>query len=162
MPWTAYSSVPEGERTPYLAACRELTDAIFPGLDLTAEIRAVEEQGLGTTVLLGGEERLEGFAVCHCGPGSEASSGTCYVKFAAVLLGPGVGRAFVRLLDACTDLAASRRLRRVVAGVNTGRREAYRALLAEGFRVDVVGVAMERPDEPGYNRADVYVLDDWR
>jgi hypothetical protein len=49
-----------------------------------------------------------------------------------------------------------------VAGVNTGRREAYHRMLARGFRADLVGVAMERPDEPGYNRPDVYVMDDWR
>jgi hypothetical protein len=46
--------------------------------------------------------------------------------------------------------------------MNTARREAYRALLSRGYRVDFVGVAMQRPDEPGYNRPDVYVIDDWR
>jgi hypothetical protein len=35
-------------------------------------------------------------------------------------------------------------------------------MLARSFRADLVGVAMERADEPGYNRADVYVMDDWR
>ena len=51
---------------------------------------------------------------------------------------------------------------RLVAGVNTSRREAYRAMLACGFRTDVQGLAMDRPDEAGYNRPGVYVIDDWR
>ena len=160
--WSGYGAAPEREREDYLGACRELTDAIYGGLDVTGEIRAVQAQGLGETVLVGRGERLDGFAVCHCGPGTEAGGGTCFVKFGAARPGPGAGEAFERLLDACEGLAAARGLSRLVAGVNTGRREAYRRLLARGFRADLVGVAMERADEPGYNRADVYVMDDWR
>jgi GNAT superfamily N-acetyltransferase len=160
--WSGYSALPERERADSLGACRELTDAIYPGLDLTGEIRAVEDQRLGETVLVGQGERLDGFAVCHCGPGTEAGGGTCFVKFGAARHGSGAGAAFERLLDACEGLAATRGLGRLVAGVNTARREAYREMLARGFRADLVGVAMERPDEPGYNRADVYVMDDWR
>jgi hypothetical protein len=160
--WSVYSALPERERADALAACRKLTDAIYPGLDLTGEIRAVAAQRLGETVLVGQGERLDGFAVCHCGSGTEAGSGTCFVKFGAARPGPDAGTAFERLLDACEGLAATRGLRRLVAGVNTARREAYRGMLARGFRADLVGVAMERPDEPGYNRADVFVMDDWR
>ena len=66
-----------------------------------------------------------------------------------------------RLLTACEALAAARRLARLVAGVNTARREAYRQMLGVGFRTDVQGVAMDRPDEAGYNRPGTYVVDDW-
>jgi hypothetical protein len=144
--WSGYNALPERERAGSLGACRELTDAIYPGLDLSGEIRAVAAQRLGETVLVGQGERLDGFAVCHCGPGTEA----------------GAGEACERLLDAWEGLAAARGLGRLVAGVNTARRKAYRGMLARGFRADLVGVAMARPDEPGYNRADVYAMDDWR
>ena len=160
--WTEYSGTSEGERTGYLTACRELTDAIYPGLDLTREIDAVAEQGLGETVFLADNTRLEAFAVCHCGTGTEAGSGVCYVKFGAARPGTPAEKAFVRLLDACNAMAAIRGLDRVVAGVNTGRRAAYHDMLEQGFRVDFVGVAMEGPDDLGYNRPDVYVIDDWR
>ena len=160
--WSRYSEAPERERERVLGACRELTDAIYDGLDLAGEIRSVQAQGLGETVLLDGGGRLDGFAVCHCGPGTEAGSGTCYVKFGAARPGPGAAEAFERLLEACEALAAFRGLSRIVAGVNTARGDAYRRMLARGYRADLVGVAMERPEEPGYNRADVYVIDDWR
>ena len=160
--WSGYDEAPEREREGYLGACRELTSAIYDGLDLTGEIRAVQAQRLGETVLLNGGGRLDGFAVCHCGPGTEAGSGTCFVKFGAARPGPGAGEAFERLLEACEALAASRGLARLAAGVNTARLDAYRRMLARGFRADLVGVAMERSGEPGYNRPDVYAIDDWR
>jgi hypothetical protein len=50
----------------------------------------------------------------------------------------------------------------MVAGVNTARHEAYRTLLEQGFRSVLNGVAMQRPNAPGFNRPDCYVLDDWR
>jgi hypothetical protein len=42
------------------------------------------------------------------------------------------------------------------------RHDAYRRLLSRGFRTWLQGVAMEKPNEPGYNRPDVYLIDDWR
>ena len=161
-PWSTYAEVPEGQRNGALSACRELTEAIYEGLDLQGEIRAVEAQRLGDTVLLSDDARLVGLAVCHYGPGTEAGSDVCYVKFGAVRPGPTAGQAFDRLLDACEALAAEQGMSRLVCGMNMARHEAYRQMLARGFRADLQGVAMERPNEPGYNRPDVYVIDDWR
>ena len=39
------------------------------------------------------------------------------------------------------------------AGVNTACHEAYRLMLARGFRIDLLGVAMAKPNEAGYNPA---------
>jgi len=35
-------------------------------------------------------------------------------------------------------------------------------MLAGGFRMTRTGVAMQRPNEAGFNREDAYVIDDWR
>jgi hypothetical protein len=59
-------------------------------------------------------------------------------------------------------MAAAKALPRLVAGVNTARHEAYREMLARGFRADLLGVAMGLPNDVGYNRPGVYVMDDWR
>ncbi len=161
-PWSLYSAVPPGDQAACLSACRELTDAIYAGLDVQGEIRAVAAQGLGDTVLLWDHSKLVGLAVCHCGAGTEAGSGVCYVKFGAVRPGPAAPQAFDRLLDACEGLAAARGLARLSAGVNTARHEAYRQMLARGFRTELTGVAMQHGNEPGYNRPGVYLIDDWR
>lgn len=157
--WSAFS---ESERETTLATCRKLTDAVYEGLDVTREIKAVADQNLGETVLLWDGSNLNGLAVCHCGPNTEAGSGSCYIKFGAVRSGADAARAFEMLLDACEDMAASRGLSRIVAGVNTARQEAYAQMRARAFRTDIQGVAMHRPNEPGYNRPGVYLIDDWR
>ncbi len=160
--WASYAGLPADERTACLEASRELTDALYPGLNLEREIRAVEAQALGDTVLLWDARRLAGFAVCHLGPGSEAGSGRCYVKFGAVRLGSTAPRDFNRLLTACEQLAAGRGVKSLIAGVSTARHAAYRAMLASGFRTERFGIAMHRPNEAGYHRPDVFAVDDWR
>jgi hypothetical protein len=157
-----YSALAERDRQEVLKDCCTLTDAIYEGLDLTEEIRAVDAQGLGDTVLLASGDRIAGFAVCHYGPKSEAGADTCFIKFGAVRPGASAEELFGRLLDACEALASAQRLPSLVAGVNTARDEAYRHLMARGFRTEILGVAMHRPNEPGYSRPGVYVMDDWR
>ncbi|HWX75565.1 MAG TPA: GNAT family N-acetyltransferase [Solirubrobacteraceae bacterium] len=156
-----HSQAPEGEREAIVAACGAITGSIFEGLDVEHEIRATFAQGLGDTVLCYEGSELCGFAVCHCGAG-EAGSGTCYVKFGAVSPGTGAADRYERLLDACEALAAASGLERVVAGVNLARHDAYRRLLARGYRTQIQGVIMQRPNQPGYCRPDVYVIDDLR
>ena len=160
--WSSYSQISEGEREESLKACRDMTASIYPGLDVEREIRAVQAQGLGETVLLHDGQDLVGFAVCHCGPGTEAGNQKCYVKFGAVKPGAAAEARFDQLLDSCEELAVTRSLARVEAGTNLGRHEAYGRLLARGFRTDIQGVTMHRPNEAGYSRPGVYVIDDWR
>ncbi len=160
--WSAYSALSEAEQRDCLADCCELTDAWHGGLDLSLEINATAQHHFGETVLLRDDNGLIGFAVCHCGAETEAGSGQCYVKFGAVRSGPDAEPSFTRLLAACEAFAVERGVPRLVAGVNTARREAYRAMLACGFRTDVQGLAMDRPDEAGYNRPGIYIIDDWR
>lgn len=160
--WSRLSGIPEPEREEVLRAGRQLTDAIYEGLDVTSEIRAVAIQKLGETVLVWGDGGLAGLAVCHCGPQTEAGSGQCYVKFGAVRPGPTAKRDFASLLHACEEMAAEDGLSQVTAGVNTARHEAYRQMYEHGFRTEFHGVVMQRPNEPGYNRPGTYVIDDWR
>ncbi len=158
-----FSQCKRADRASPLAACREITDALFEGLDLQREIRAVADQKLGEAILLWDGSRLAAFAVCHTGPGSEAGSGVCYIKFAAVRPGPHAADHFAHLLDAVDEFARARGAQKVTAGVNLVRREAYQQLFARGFRTNMQGVAMETGGAgAGYNRAGVYILDDWR
>lgn len=157
-----YSRIAPANRPAVRDACRRLSAMLYDGLDLEREVTAAEAQSLGDTVLLGDPGRPDGFAVCHCGAGTEAGAGRCYVKFGAARPGPGAAERFERLVAACLRLAASRRLAHLDAGVSLARVEAYRALRAAGFRTVIQGVCMHRPHEPGYHRAGLYVIDDWR
>jgi predicted N-acetyltransferase YhbS len=162
-PWSRYSELAATERDAAETSCRELTEEIYEGLDLGAEIRTVAALGLGDTIFLwDAARRLAGAAICHWGPASEAGAGCCFVKFAAVRPGPGAEQRFARLLDACGELAVAAGMPNVLAGVNLAREEAYRQMVARGFRTEISGVTMHRPNEAGYSRPGVYVLDDWR
>jgi hypothetical protein len=160
--WSCYSRASAAERAGLLAECRTVTDAVHPGLDLGDEIAAAAAQRLGDTVLLRAGRELVGLAVCHRGAGSEAGSGTCYVKFGAVRPGPRAGACFDRLLAACEAYAAAEDMEHLVAGMNLARDDAYRRMRARGFRSQFQGVAMHRPNEQGYSRPDRHVIDDWR
>jgi GNAT superfamily N-acetyltransferase len=160
--WRTFAERSERGRTVALGDCRRLTEAVYPGLDLEREILALDQQAVGDTILLDGDAGIDGLAVCHADTGSEAGPGACYVKFAAAAPGKSAARRFARLLDACEAYAAGRGLSRLVAGVNTGRHEAYRSLLDRGHRPFAFGVAMHRPNEPIFDCPGAYVLDDRR
>ena len=155
------SALTKSQREQAIQACAKLTDKIDKGLDLAGEIRAVLAQHTGDVVLTYTRGVLDGFAVCLNGPGSEGGEKTCYVKFGAARGGAGAGERFDKLLDACDAFAASRGAT-IEAGVNLAREDAYRRMRAHGYRVTTQGVAMQRPHADGFNRADAYVIDDWR
>jgi GNAT superfamily N-acetyltransferase len=160
--WLRFSDLAEDEKQECLQACRQLTNSIYDGLDLDREIRSVDNQKLGDTVLTWDSGMLAGFAVCHVGARTEAGSGKCYIKFGAVQSGQDAALHFRRLLDACREFASSQGANTLVAGVNLARVDAYREMLQAGFRTNAQGVAMERDGVVGYNRTDVFVMDDWR
>jgi hypothetical protein len=157
-----FSELPATQKEEALSGCREMTGAIYEGLDVSMEIRAVEGQHLGDTLLLLDGSKVTAFAVCHVGAKTEAGSGSCYVKFAAVRPGSSAQSNFERLLDLCEAFAATSGAGRLETGVNVSRLEAYKILVGRGFRTDLVGVAMHKGNDPGFNRLGVFLLDDWR
>lgn len=148
----------EGSRAALIAGARALTDAMYPGLDVSGEIDAVLDQKLGEIVTVRDGASIGAFAVCHVGPGSEAGPKAVYIKFAAAR----DERAFGALLTACDALAMRRGMSVVTAGVNTVCHAAYRAMLAQGFRTQFTGVTMQRGNGVGYLAGDAFVLGDWR
>jgi predicted N-acetyltransferase YhbS len=160
--WSTFSSLSDVDRAAFLARCRALASSLYPGLDPTAEIAGLVGLQLGDAVLTGSGDHLTGMALCHAGARSEAGSGTCYVKFAAVRPGPEAPEHFDQLLDACEAFCAARGMTTLVAGTNLAREGAYRRMLERGFRTALQGVGMHRPNEPCYSRPDVWAIDDWR
>ena len=155
------SGLKGSRRAQAVEACAKLTHKIDKGLDLTDEIRALLKQRIGDVVLIFTRGILDAFAVCLIGPGSEGGEKVCYVKFGAARGGAGAGDRFEKLLDACEAFAFSRGAA-VEAGVNLAREDAYRRMRARGYRAATQGVAMQRPHAEGFNRADAWVIDDWR
>jgi hypothetical protein len=160
--WSFYSKLSSAEQHSKLSKCAALTGKILDGLDLAPEIRAIAEQHLGETILVEDECGLAGFAACHIGKGSEAGTGNLFVKFGVVRPDPNAPALFARLIDACETVAADAGCQEIIVGVNTARHQAYRQMIDRGFRTFLEGVAMLRPNEPGYNRRDCFIIDDLR
>jgi GNAT superfamily N-acetyltransferase len=155
------STLKKSQREEMIRACTRLTNQIDKGLDLSDEIRAVLAQGIGDVVIIDSRSKLDGFAVCMTGPGSEGGAKTCYVKFGMVRGGDAADARFDRLLHAIDRFALSRGAD-VEAGVNLARRDAYTRMRVHGYKAITQGVAMLRPHGDAFNRADAYVIDDWR
>jgi GNAT superfamily N-acetyltransferase len=160
--WSLFSGCSLKEKQNVLTACRKITDSLFEGLDVSSEIRSVSMQNLGDTLLLYDDHGLSSFAVCHYGPGTEAGPGACYIKFGVARPGPRVTENFSTLIKACEQMSAKKGLQRIVAGMNTSRRNAYVEMLRLGFRTGMQGVVMQRPDVQGYHIARNFIIDDWR
>jgi len=63
---------------------------------------------VGDVVMIDSRVKLDGFAVCMTGPGSEGGAKTCYVKVGAVRGGNGADVRFDLLPDAIDRFAVSR------------------------------------------------------
>jgi hypothetical protein len=158
-----YSDLDSDKKKVAMEECARLTGEIFSGLDLRKEISSVDKQKLGETILLKDSgQHLAGIAICHYGPETEAGSETCYIKFGAVGPAHASLQNFDSFLDACEQYAKLQKALRLVGGVNMGRHKAYKRMIERGFRTDMQGVAMDRPNDPGYNLPEVYLIDDWR
>lgn len=155
------STLTKSGREEAIAASARLAGRIEKGLDLSAEIRSMLKQKIGEVVLIYTRKTLDGFAICQHGPGSEGGTKTCYIKFAAARGGAGAGERFDRLLDACDEFALARGAS-LEAGMNLAHEDAYRRMRSHGYRAFGQGVSMQRPHVAGHNRADAYVVDDWR
>jgi GNAT superfamily N-acetyltransferase len=159
---TRFSALSAEAKAEALQASREVTESLYPGLDLSQEIAATDDQDIGDTVLVEGARGLAAFAICHYGPRSEAGEGFCFIKFGAVRQTSSADKDFGRLLDAAEALAVSVGVPKLLAGGNLARAEAYQHMAARGFRTVIQGVNMHRRNEAGYCRPGLYIIDDWR
>jgi GNAT superfamily N-acetyltransferase len=153
-------SVPE--QTSLLSEVRDLCDDLLPGFDATGELESVRDQRAGETVLLLDRARLDGFAVCHIGAGTEACSGEVYVRFGMVRPGSGRNQRLKALVAGVEALGRDRGAPSIQFGCNLSHRETYRTLVAAGYRSDFIGVAMVSGPDLAYLRPEFDVLDDWR
>ena len=155
------STLSDQDQSSFIEESRRLTETIYPGLDVSAEIRATRALSLGDTIIVRRGSESLGFAVCHAGPGTEAGSGACFVKFGMVDPTRYPDQAFAELIRGCESYAAARGAEKITTSVSTARREAYRSMLDHGFKLSSTKVAMASPDVFSYDRPGIYVLDRW-
>src|SRR4029079_725270 len=119
-------------RATAIEGCVAVTSSLREGLDLTGEIECLAEPGKGDVVIVREGARIAAFALCHVGAASEAVTGSCYVKFAAVRPGAGGAGLLDGLLDACETLAAEGGADRLEVRVSLARRPESEPVDARG------------------------------
>lgn len=155
--------LPPGQQEDALRQADALTDSLFPGLSLAREMAHVREHGLGETVLLFEGSRLEGLAVLHAGPGSEADAGCVESKFAFVRPGSGSDTRWDRLLSAAEDFGTGIGAKRLTVGTSLVDSRGYRLLTSRGYVAGFAGVSLFLDGDPGYKTAaHALSFEDWR
>ena len=153
-----YSQLSPQKQENSLNAAYQLTDKIYPGLDWRSEIILLHKLSIGESLFIWDDTGLIGFAICHYGTGSEAAQDNCYVKLGAAKS----AAAFEQLIDQCEALTVTLRLSSLVFGVDTACIDAYRRIIARKFRIQSLSISMHKPNEAGYSRPDIYVIEDRR
>jgi predicted N-acetyltransferase YhbS len=160
--WSKYSEYKENQAK-YLDECNQVANTVYPGLSLELEIKAVNRMNFGETVILfDASKNVTGFAICHCGINTEAGKDKCYIKFGAVKTNLDASNNFLKLLNACEELATEKKLSLLTGGINVGRHNAYQSMLNQKFYIDFLGVSLHQPNDDAFNTADMYAIDDWR
>jgi GNAT superfamily N-acetyltransferase len=160
--FSRFSLLSRDQKVSALAAARDLCNDVLEGLDVSREIEGIATQSFGETILLYSGSRLEGVAVCHFGPASEADEKSCYVKFAAARPGPNAEKTLVELLSACESIALENGLADIEAGASTETVSAFTALIRMGFKPAHYGVFMLRGGGSAIYRPGGYVVADLR
>jgi len=155
------SQLSDGIEETMLANCRRISERHYPGLDYGKELHSVKELDLGDTLLLAVGERLYGFAICHVAPGSEAETGSCYVK--ALLIDPAIDdqETLLALIEACEGHARMHQLKTVRLGINLACWEGYQAVAARGYELRQLRLRMVRPLDELLSDPSPFHFNDW-
>ncbi len=115
-----------------LGAARALVHDLAPGYDFTREIALTAELELGDTVLIGGDDRLDALVLWHAVP---LADGRPRDEVRFLKLAARGDRAFALAMAAAEAAAARAGIRRVAVRCQTRYDDAFRRLIARGYRV---------------------------
>jgi hypothetical protein len=115
-----------------LEAARRLVGVLRPGYDFTREILLTAELGLGDTSLVDGDGELAGLVLWHSTPLAE---GRPKDEVRVLKLAARDEDAFEAAIAATEGAAARAGIRRVAVRCQTRFHEAFRRLVARGYRV---------------------------
>jgi GNAT superfamily N-acetyltransferase len=115
-----------------LAAAHRLVSALAPGYDFTREIRLTQELGLGDASLVDGEDGLRALVLWHS---AALAEGRPRDEVRVLKLAALDDRAFEAAIAATEAAAARAGIRRVAIRCQTRYADAFRRLVARGYRV---------------------------
>jgi GNAT superfamily N-acetyltransferase len=152
------SQRPGEARVAAVAAAGRLVAALAPGYDFTREIMLTAEIGLGDTSLVEGDDGLRAVALWHSAALAEGrpKDEVRVLKLAAL-----DERAFEAAITATEAAAARAGIRRVAIRCQTRYGDAFRRLVARGYRVRWTDLRMTQDGYPEPHPARGVLFSNW-
>ena len=141
-----------------LEAGRRLVGSLAPGYDFTREILLTTELGLGDTSLVDGDDGLAALVLWHSAPLAE---GRPKDEVRVLKLAARDERAFDAAIAATHAAAARAGIRRVAVRCQTRYDDAFRRLVARGYRVRWTDLRMSYDGYPEPHPARGVLYSNW-
>lgn len=142
-----------------VAAARRLVSDLVPGHDFSREIRLTAELGLGDTSLVEGDEgELDAMVLWHSAPLADTRTRD---EVRVLKLAARDARAFEAAVAATEAAAAKAGIRRVAIRCQTRDADAFRRLVARGYRVRWTDLRMTYEGYPERHPAEGVLFSNW-
>jgi GNAT superfamily N-acetyltransferase len=141
-----------------MGAARQLVDELVPGIDFSREILLTAELGLGDTSLIEGDNGLDAMAVWHSAPlaDSRTRDEVRVLKVAA-----RDDASFDAAISGVEAAAAKAGIRRIAIRCQSRYGEAFRRLIARGYRVRWTDLRMTYEGFPERQAGQGVLFSNW-
>lgn len=146
------------ERDTLIDGCRSLLAELAPGYDFTREIALTQEMGLGDTLVLERNGRVEGFALCHA---AALVEGRARDELRVLKLVARNDADVEVLMGQLADYARRSGIRAVALRMQAEYQELYARLMRMGARVRWTDLRMTMAGYPERRTVAGTVLSNW-
>jgi len=147
-----------GDKEPTMAAIRDLVGDMATGVDFSREIVLTSELGLGDTSLVEGDRGLDAMAVWHSAPLADSRTRD---EIRVLKLAARTDAAFDAAVSAVEAAAAKAGIRRIALRCQTRYGEAFRRLIARGYRVRWTDLRMAYENYPERHATGGVLFSNW-
>jgi GNAT superfamily N-acetyltransferase len=137
---------------------RRLVDELVAGIDFTREILLTAELGLGDTSLVEGDDGVDALAVWHSAPLADSRTRD---EVRVLKLAARNDAAFDAAIAAVEAAAAKAGIRRIAVRCQSRYTEAFRRLIARGYRVRWTDLRMTYEGYPERHAAHGMLFSNW-
>ncbi|HEY3221193.1 MAG TPA: GNAT family N-acetyltransferase [Gemmatimonadales bacterium] len=147
-----------GEKEAAMASGRRLVSDLVSGIDFSREILLTAELGLGDTSLVEGDTGLDAMAVWHSAPLADSRTRD---EVRVLKLAARSDAAFDAAIAAVEAAAAKAGIRRIAIRCQSRYAEAFRRLIARGYRVRWTDLRMTYEGYPERHAAGGVLFSNW-
>ncbi|PYP56188.1 MAG: hypothetical protein DMD40_11480 [Gemmatimonadetes bacterium] len=149
---------PADEKDAAMASGRRLVSDLISGIDFSREILLTAELGLGDTSLVEGDTGLDAMAVWHSAPLADSRTRD---EVRVLKLAARSDAAFDAAISAVEAAAAKAGIRRIAVRCQSRYAEAFRRLIARGYRVRWTDLRMTYEGYPERHAEHGVLFSNW-